>query len=135
MRTNVRRVIVVILTAATIASLCVASAAALGGISSGQVGAGDAPITACDATGFMLAYTTVGGNVTAVTVNGIADPGCEGDDLSLTLTNTGGASVASGGPQAITPDSDTAEDSVLLSVSPNPPAEQVSGFHISLVGP
>lgn len=130
-----RRVIVLILTAATIASLCVASAAALGGISSGQVGAGYAPITACDATGFMLAYTTVGGNVTAVTVSGIADPGCEGGDLSLTLTNTGGASVASGGPQAITPDGDTVENSVLLSVNPNPPAEQVSGYHISLVGP
>jgi hypothetical protein len=130
-----RRVIVLILTAATLASLCVASAAALGGISSGHVGAGDAPITACDATGFTLAYTTVGGNVTAVTVNGIADPGCEGGELSLTLTNTGGASIASGGPQAITSDGDTAANSVVLSVSPNPAAEQVSGYHISLVGP
>jgi hypothetical protein len=134
-RTNVRRVIVLILTAATLASLCVASAAALGGISGGQVGAGNAPIAACDSMGFTLAYTTVGGNVTAVTVSGIADPGCEGADLSLTLTNTGGASIASGGPDAIAPDDDTAENSVLLSVSPNPAAEQVSGYHISLVGP
>jgi hypothetical protein len=129
------RVIVLILTAATLAALGVASASALGGISSAQVGAGDAPITPCDSTGFTLDYTTVGGNVTAVTVNDIADPSCEGGALSVTLTNAGGASIASGGPQAIVTDGDSAENSVLLSVSPNPAAEQVSGYHISLVGP
>jgi hypothetical protein len=131
----VRRVIVLILTAATLASVCVASAAVLGEISGGQVGAGNAPIAACDSTGFTLAYTTVGGNVTAATVSGIADPGCEGGDVSLTLRNSGGAGIASGGPHTITPDGDAAENSVLLSVSPNPAAEQVSGYHISLVGP
>jgi hypothetical protein len=128
-------VIVLILAAATVAVLCVASAATLEGISSGQVGAGEAPITACDATGFTLNYTTVGGNVTAVTVNGIEDPGCEGGELSLTLTDTGGASISSGGPQAITSDGDTADNSALVSLSPNPAAEQVAGYHISLVGP
>jgi hypothetical protein len=129
-----RRVLVLILTAVTLASLCVASAAALGGIAGGPLSAGDAPITACDATGFTLAYTTSGGNVTAVTVNGIADPGCEGGDVSVTLTNTSGAGIASGGPEAVVVDGDTADDSVLVSVSPNPAAEQVSGYHISLVG-
>lgn len=130
-----RRVIVLILTAATLASLSIASAAAVGGISGDPFAAGDAPIPACDATGFTLAYTTVGGNLTAVTVNGIADPGCEGGDLSVTITNTVGASIASGGPQGITPDGDTADNSVVVPVSPNPAAEQVSGYHISLVGP
>jgi hypothetical protein len=130
-----RRVIVLILTTGTLASLCVASAAAVGGISGDPFGAGDAPITACDATGFTLAYTTVGGNLTAVTVNGIADPGCEGGGLSVTITNASGTSIASGGPQGITADGDTVDNSIALPVSPNPAAEQVSGYHISLVGP
>jgi hypothetical protein len=129
-----RRVLVPIFTAVTLASLCVASAAALEGISGGPLSAGDMPITACDATGFTLAYTTVSGDVTAVTVNGIADPGCEGSEVSVTLTNTSGAGIATGGPQEIVADGDTAEDSILVSVTPNPAAEQVGAFHISLVG-
>jgi hypothetical protein len=131
----VSRVTILILTAVTLASLCVASAAALGGISGGEVSAGDAPIAACDATGFTIAYATLGGNVTAVTVHDIADPGCEGGDLSVTLTNAAGAGIATGGPEAITADGDTADNSLLVAVSPNPAAEQVSGYHISLVGP
>jgi hypothetical protein len=127
-------VIVLTLTATALASSCLASAAALGGIS-GAVGAGDAPVATCDADGFTLAYTTSGGDVTAVTVSGIADPGCEGGDLSVTLTNTDGDSIASGGPQAVPVDGDTVESSVTVPVAPNPAAEQVSGYHVSLVGP
>ncbi len=129
-----RRMIAWSLVATTLASSCFASAAALGGISGG-VAAGEAPITACDPDGFALHYATQGGNVQSVTVSGIADPGCEGGDLSVTLTNSGGDSISSGGPAAIGVDADTADNSVNVDVSPKPAAEQVKGYHVSVVGP
>lgn len=126
--------IVLILTVTTLASSAFASAAALGGIS-GDVVAGDAAITPCDADGFSESYTTSGGNVIAITLAGIADPACEGGKLSVTLADATGASIASGGPQTIEADADTAENSITVSVSPSPASEQVSAYHVSIVGP
>lgn len=131
---TLKRVIVVSLAVATLASGAFASAASLGGVS-GQVAAGNAAITACDATGVTVTYTTSGGNVTAVTVGGLADPACEGGELSVTLTNAAGESIASGGPQTIPTDGDTTDNSVTVSVSPNPAAEQVAAYHVAIVGP
>ena len=128
------RMIVWSLIVTTLASSVFASAAALGGMS-GAVIAGDAPITACDTSGFTVAYTTSRGNVTAVMVGDIADPGCEGDDLSVTLTNAAGDSIASGGPQMIPTDGDTADNSMTVPVTPTPAAEQVRGYHVSIVEP
>lgn len=119
--------------AAVTASL--ASAAALGGISSDRVAAGNAAIAACDGNGFSISYTTVGGNVTAATVADIADPGCEGGDLSITVTNTAGDSIASGGPIAVPADGDTSPNSLTISLGPQPSAEQVAGVHVAVVGP
>lgn len=119
--------------AAVTASL--ASAAALGGVGSDRVAAGNAAIAACDGNGFSVSYTTVGGNVTAATVADIADPGCEGGDLSITITNSGGASIASTGPSSIPTDGDTSPNSLTVSVSPQPAAEQVAAFHVAVVGP
>ncbi len=130
-----KRVIVVSLAVTTLASSAFASASSLGGMSSGSLSAGDAAIPACDTTGVTVTYTTSGGDVTAVTVGGLADPGCEGGALSLTLTNAAGDSIASGDPQAIPTDGDTADNSLTLSVSPNPAAENVAGYHVSIVGP
>ena len=129
-----KRKILISMVAATLASSAFASAASLGGIS-GSVGAGNAAIPACDTTGVSVSYTTSGGNVTAVTVGGLADPGCEGGDLALTLTNSAGDSIASGGPQAIPTDGDTADNSLTISMSPNAAAQNVAGYHVSIVGP
>jgi hypothetical protein len=131
---TLKRVILISVVVTTLASSAFASAASLGGMS-GSVGAGDATIPACDTTGVSMSYTTSGGNVTAVTVGGLADPGCEGGDLSLTLTNASGDSIASGGPQAIPTDGDTADNSLTISVSPNPAAQNVAGYHVSITGP
>jgi hypothetical protein len=131
----VRRFVLVTIVAVAVLSASLASAAALGGVSSGRVGAGDAAIAACDANGFTVSYTTVGGNVTAATVADIADPGCEGGDLSVTVTNGAGDSIASGGPSSIPTDGDTSPNSLTLSVSPQPTAEQVAGVHVAVVGP
>jgi hypothetical protein len=132
---TLKRLIVVSVAVTTVASSAFASAASVGGISSGSVSAGNAAIPDCDTTGVTLTYTTSGGNVTAVTVGGLADPGCEGGALSVTLTNAAGDSIASGGPQTIATDGDTADNSLTVAVSPNPAAENIAGYHVSITGP
>jgi hypothetical protein len=72
--------------------------------------------------------------VTSVTIAGIADPACEGGQLSLTLTSTGTA-LAAGGPQAVPTDGDPADNSMTVSVSPQPAASQVDGIHLVIEGP
>ena len=131
---TLKRVILISMVVTTLASSAFASAASLGGMS-GSVAAGDATIPACDTTGVSVSYTTSGGNVTAVTVGGLADPGCEGGALSVTLTNAAGDGIASGGPQTIATDGDTADNSLTISVSPNPAAQDVAGYHVSIAGP
>jgi hypothetical protein len=130
-----RRLILVTVAAVTVLSASLASAAALGGVGSDRVAAGDAAIPGCDGNGFTVTYTTVGGNVTAATVADIADPGCEGGDLSVTVTNAAGESIASGGPSSIPTDGDTSPDALTVSVSPQPAAEQVAGVNVAVVGP
>lgn len=130
-----RRLVLVAIVAVAVLAASLASAAALGGVNSDRVGAGDAAIAACDANGFTVSYTTVGGNVTAATVADIADPGCEGGDLSVTVTNSAGDSIASGGPSSVPTDGDTTPNALTVSVSPQPAAEQVAGVHVAVVGP
>ncbi|MGI9113143.1 MAG: hypothetical protein ACR2GT_13275 [Gaiellaceae bacterium] len=122
-------------TLAVLALASVAAAASLGGVGSSALGAGDGPIAVCDPDGFTVAYTTSAGNVTAVTVGGIADPGCEGGALSVTVTDAGGTGIASGGPQTIPIDGDAVDDSVAVPVSPQPLAENPSAVEIAIAGP
>jgi hypothetical protein len=81
-----------------------------------------------------VGYTTSAGNVTAVTVNGIADPGCEGGALSVTLAN-GTASVGSAGPQIVPVDAGTIDNSITVNVSPQPAASTVNRVHVAITGP
>ena len=126
----------ILMSAAATAAACssVALAATLG-VGTTDVGAGNASIVACDTNGFTESYTTSAGLVTGVTVSGIADPGCEGGSLKLTLTNTAGASVASAGPATVPTDGDTADNSTTLTPIPTPLASSVAGIRISIEGP
>ena len=74
-------------------------AATLGGLTAKRLGAGKAVVTACDTNGFSVTYTTSAGSVTAVNLGSIADPGCEGGQLSLSLADASGAVIVSRGPQ------------------------------------
>ena len=105
------------------------------GVSSGRVGANDLAVPSCDANGFSYAFTTSRGNVTSVTVDDIADPGCESGILRLTLTDAGGASIASGGPLTVPTDGDVTANSLAVTVSPQPAAGQVVGVEVMLEGP
>lgn len=123
--------LVVLLLVGTVAAL----ATTLGGVTARGLAAGSAPVLPCDPDGFDVAYTTVSGNVTAVEVNGIADPDCEGGLLSLTLVDGSATSIGGGGPQAVPVDGDSAANSMSVPISPQPDALQVAGVHLTIVGP
>lgn len=124
-------VLAISLTAATLPGF----AASLGGLAVRSLGAGSAVVSACDTNGFTVGYTTSSGNVTAVNVSGIADPGCEGGQLSLTLASTSGTSVGAGGPQTVPTDGGTADNSMTVSVTPTPAASVVTAIHVVVTGP
>ncbi len=129
-----RSVVVVLVTLAALGPVAIASAAALGGIAGGVL-AGVADVPRCDDTGVTVTYSTSGGNVTAVTVGGLADPGCEAAQLSVTLTDGAGARIAGGGPVPIPVDADDVDNTVVVAVDPQPAAEQVSAYHVLIVEP
>ena len=120
---------------AVLVALPFAFAAALGGLLAEDLGGGSATVSSCDTDGFTASYATSGGLVTSVTVGGIADPGCEGGDLSVTLTNSSGTSLGSGGPQTVPTDGGTVDNSLTLSLVPQPTASQVARVHVAVTGP
>jgi hypothetical protein len=122
----VRRGLILLLAVTVFAGPAGAVAASLGGIT-GTLGAGQTSVTACD-TGFGATYTTVSGNVTAVSVTGI-DGACVGGALSVRLTNSGGTSVGNGGPVTVSGGTAT------VSIGAAPDADLVAGIRVSIEGP
>lgn len=127
----------------SVGGLVVVAAAAFAGaamaaplvITSRDLGGGNAAVVACDTDGFTHSYTTVRGNVTAVTVGGIRDPACEGGTIRVTIASSSDTSIASGGPTDIPADGDTLDNSVILATSPQPSATQVASIHVAVEGP
>lgn len=124
----------VALLAVTAGATLAGSASTLGGLSPRGLGAGTAAVAACDTNGFTVAYTLASGSVTATTIGGIADPGCEGGQLRVTVANAS-ASIGSGGPVTVPVDADTVDTSVTVALTPQPAAAQVTRIHASIVGP
>lgn len=116
-------------------SVAYAAAASLGNLQGEDLGASSGTVVACDDDGFSVSYVTSGGNVTQVTLSGISDPGCEGGQLSLTLTNGSGASIGSGGPVTIPTDVDVLDQQMTVNLSVQPSAELVEGIHVVVNGP
>jgi len=114
--------------AIAVAAIVCGAAASLGGLNANSLGADDAAVASCDGNGVTVAYTVVGGNVTEVTVSDIA-AGCVGGQLSLTLANSSGTSIGSGGPVSVT------LGSHIVVVSPQPAASAVAAIHIVITGP
>jgi hypothetical protein len=109
-----------------------AAAAAMLPLSPGTLGGGAAAVAPCDPDGFTIAYTTSRGNVTAVTVGGIKEPGCAGGTLAVALVSSSGAAVGTG--TAVVP---SAADpaSVGAPVSPSPSASAIAGYRVTISGP
>ena len=129
------RLVLIALIVATFVPLSFAAANSLGGLRTTKVGSNAVAIPRCDTDGFTPTYTTSAGTIMSVTVGGIADPGCEGASLRLTVVNSAGVVVASGGPQTVPTDADTVDNSMTVSVSPQPAAALAAGVQISVVGP
>ena len=129
------RLIALVAIAVLAAVSLTAFAAGLGGLSADDLGGGNDTVASCDSDGFAPSYTTSAGNVTAVTVGGIADPGCEGGSLHVTLADSAGTGIGSGGPQAIPTDGDALDNSVTVSLTPQPAGSQVTRIHVAVTGP
>lgn len=99
----------------------------------GSLGSGSAAVLPCDTDGFTISYTTSQGNVTSATVGGIKEPECAGGALVLTLVDSSGAAIASGGPVTVPSAADPG--SVAVSLSPQPGAGSVAGFRVTIAGP
>jgi len=135
MMRRLRRTLWAAMAALVVAGLAGAAAASLGGLSSARLGAGDATVAACDNDGMTVSYTMSSSVVTAATVGGIADPGCEGGLLTVVLKDGSGARIATSAATTIPVDAGTTDDSVTVSVSPQPSASNVQGVSIQVVGP
>jgi hypothetical protein len=132
-RQGIVRRTLLLFAAASIGAVGAGHAADLG-LSTAGLGTGSAAIAHCDSS-FTPSYTVANGRVTVVTVGGIADPACEGGQLSVTLANSGGASIGAGGPMTVLTDAGTTDNSATVPISPQPAAPQVANIHISIVGP
>jgi hypothetical protein len=128
-----KRVLLGLLAGAMAFSMVVGMAAGLGGLSSDSLGADDAVVAACDTNGVTSSYTTAysasgtaGYKVGDVVVGGIADT-CDGDDITVTLTGAGGASL--GSQTGVVPTG--AGTSATLSLAGSGVlAESVTGVHV-----
>jgi hypothetical protein len=97
--------------------------------SSNKVVSAQTAVSSCGAlSGITLAWTSVAGSLSTVTLGSIP-AACAGGSLSLTLTGTGDASVGSAGPVTITGTTQT------LPLSGSPVVTTVTGAYVSVVGP
>ena len=124
-------VLAVVLTAVTLPGF----AASLGGLTPRKLGADGVSVAACDSDGFTVSYTNSGGNITSVDVGGIADPGCEGGQLSIVLADASGTSVGAAGPTTVPTDAGTVDNTMTLTLSPTPAASVVAAVHVAVSGP
>ena len=127
-----RRTIAAALAGLTVFGAVFAMAANLGGITSGQVGADSADVTACDTDGVSTSFasswdaTDERYEITSVTVSGIANT-CDGESLSVSVTDSTGAQIGSG---TIAVPADAGATSVDVSLSSAASAELTEGVHV-----
>lgn len=112
--------------------LAAASAASLGGLTTGSLGADNAAVASCDTNGVTLAYGTPTYDATSgvyrvstATVSGIAAP-CVGKTVSVTLADSAGASL--GGGSAVL----TAGTSVTIPLSTSASAKAVVNSAVAI---
>ncbi|MGH3452592.1 MAG: hypothetical protein ACRDQW_18200 [Haloechinothrix sp.] len=108
-----------------------AMAASLGGITSSKVGADNVAVAACDTDGVTTSYSTAWDatdkryEISSVTVGGVSDT-CDGQTLSVSLTNSTDAQIGSGSVAIPT----SAATSFDVSLSTAASAEDATGVHV-----
>jgi hypothetical protein len=137
-RINKKRLILALLLATLAFAGMVASAASLGGISNGNLGADDTVVASCDTDGVTLAYTyiynttgTPGYKVDTVTVGAINNA-CDLQAIGVTLTDLNDDSLES--VSSTVPD-DVLVFAVTLPFAETTLAEAVTGAHIVIAAP
>ena len=95
-----------------------------------MLGSGGASVATCDADGFTVTHVLSATTVTDVIVGDIhAD--CAGGDLTITLTDVGGAVIGAGGPSVVP----GGGGSVNLAVTPTPEQVDIDKHRMVVVGP
>jgi hypothetical protein len=108
-----------------------AMAASLGGITSTKVGADNTALASCDTDGVSTSYSTAWDGtddryeISTVTVSGVADA-CDGQTLSVSLTDTSGNQIGSGSTAIPT----SVATSFGVSLSTAASAEDSTGVHV-----
>ena len=108
-----------------------AMAASLGGVTSNKLGADNVAVASCDTDGVSSAYNTAWDatdkryEVTGVVVSGVNDA-CDGQNLSVSLTDSSGAQIGTGTLAIPT----SAATSFTVSMSTAPSAKLTEGIHV-----
>ena len=128
-----KRVLLGLLAGAMTFSMVIGMAASLGGLTSNNLGADDSVVASCDTNGVTSTYTTAysstataGYKVNNVVIGGIADT-CDGDNISVSLTGSGGTSL---GEQTATVPTGVGTSSTVSFSGSNVLAESVTGVHV-----
>ena len=126
-----KRVLFSILACLVVFAAVLAMAASLGGITTATVGADDAVVASCDTNGVTAGYATGWDatderyEITSATIGGVSDT-CDGQTLSVSLTDSTGAQIGSGTLAIPT----SAATSHTVTMSPAPSAELTEGVHV-----
>ena len=126
-----KRVFIAILAGLLVFAGVFAMAASLGGITSNDVGADNTVVASCDTNGVTTSYATGWDatdkryEITSVTVGGVNDA-CDGDNLSVSLTNAAGDQIGTGTVAMGT----GAPTSFAVAMSTAPSAQLTVGVHV-----
>ncbi len=129
-----RRTIAGVLGAVMVFGAVFASAASLGGITSGNVGADNAAVASCDTDGVTTNYasswdaTDKRYEVTSVTVGGINN-NCDARTLSVSLTDSTGAQIGSG---SVTVPTNALATDATVTLSTAASAQATQGVHVAI---
>lgn len=129
-----KRALIAVLAGLVVFAGVFAMAASLGGITSTKVGADNTAVTSCDTDGVTTSYATGWDatderyEVTSVTVGNVSDA-CDGQTLSVSLTDASGTQIGSG--TAAIPTSAATSHTVSLSTPAS--AKLTEGVHV-LIG-
>ncbi len=129
-----RRTIAGILGGLTVFGAVFASAASLGGLTSGNVGADNAAVTSCDTDGVTTSYTTAWDSaddryeVTSVTVSNINNA-CDGRTVSVSLLDAASNQLGTG---SVAIPSDMLSTQVTVSLSTAASAKDTVTIHAAI---
>lgn len=110
-----------------------AFAATLGGLTSGEVGAQNTAVSACDTDGVSTSYSAAAWDATdkryelrQVTVSGVSDA-CDGDVLKVTVTDSAGVQLSEG---TLNPIPASTATSFAITLAASVAASSVEGVHV-----